>query len=284
MSKKSPGATARALGAQLRDCRESRGLTLREVADIMEWDKSALSRVENGSRRPSVEDLALLLGTYRVAGRLRNELLAMARGSDEPDWWWHGDSGLPRSVTALVSYESEAARVVDWAPMLIPGLLQTRDYARAWMLADRVDVSGVNARLTARMKRQRMLDHGFSYRAYLGEAALRTSVGDPAILAAQLAKLRSMSTRPNVSIRLVPIGLYPQRAQLGGFHALEFSAASPMVLVELIRTSVFMNEADQTDPYLELADELAAVALTESETTDLITRAQIRLPRLAQSQ
>jgi hypothetical protein len=240
----------------------------------MDWDKSALSRIENGGRRPGVEDLALLLGMYRVKGELRNELLAMARASEEPDWWWHGDNGLPRSVRALVSYESEAVRLTDWAPMLVPGLLQTPEYARSWMLADGVQPDSVDVRIAARMNRQRTIAGKAGYSAYLGEAALRALVGSAGTMATQLARIRAVAERPNVSIRVVPSTRFPHRAQLGSFHALEFSAAPPVVLVELIRTSVFMNEAQQTEPYLELADQLAAVALSETESRNLIARTQ----------
>jgi hypothetical protein len=95
--------------------------------------------------------------------------------------------GLPKSTTTLADYESEAIRITDWALLLIPGLLQTMDYSRAWMLADGIDPASIELRLTARLRRQHILTGDVKYVAFIGESALRTPVGGGASSAKQLA-------------------------------------------------------------------------------------------------
>lgn len=276
MPQKSPGARARALGAQLRDCRDECGMTVRAAAESVGWDKSTLSRMETGARAPALEEVAQLLGVYRVVGELRDEVLRMARAVDEPGWWEHGNKGLPRSTTALASYEAEATRITDWEPLIIPGLLQTAEYTRSWLLADGVERDGVHVRVTARTQRQRILRSRLQYNAFIGESAVRTPVGDCATMARQLAALREAACRSTISVRIVPCDAGPHRGQIGAFHEMEFADAPPVVLVELLRSSLFMDEQWQTMPYSEAAGQLANVALSETESAHLITRMQAR--------
>jgi transcriptional regulator with XRE-family HTH domain len=274
--RKSPGAKAKGLGARLRLCRENAGLNLREAAEAVDWDKSTLSRLETGKRNFTVEETAQLLGVYRVRGAERNDLLATARTMDEPGWWDQGLQGLPKESATLAEYESEATRIIDWAPLLIPGLLQTMDYSRAWLLATGTDPGGVELRLTARLRRQQLLNTPTKYVAFLGEAALLTSVGNPSVSAAQLAHIRQLGRRRNISVRVVPSATGPHEGQLGSFLAMEFAKAPPVVMVELLRSSVFMDEERQTTPYFDTLSRLSSVALSETESARLITRMQTR--------
>lgn len=276
MPRKAPGAKAKGLGAQLRVCREKAGLNLREAAEAVDWDKSTLSRLETGKRKMTVEEVAQLLGVYRVRGAAKDELLATVRTMDEPGWWDQGLQGLPKESLTLAEYEADAAKITNWAPLLIPGLLQTMDYARAWMLATGTDPGGVELRLTARLRRQQILNTDLNYVAFIGESALRTSVGDAATSARQLAAIREIGKRRNVSIRVVPSVAGPHGGQLGSFVALEFPSAPAVVVVELLRSSVFMDDDRQTGPYLETLSRLARVALGETESARLITGMQAR--------
>lgn len=276
MPRKSPGAKAKGLGARLRVCRENAGLNLREAAEAVDWDKSTLSRLETGKRNFTVEETAQLLGVYRVRGAERNELLAIARTMDEPGWWDQGLQGLPKESATLAEYESEATSITNWAPLLVPGLLQTMDYSRAWLLATGTELGGVELRLTARLRRQQILNTSTKYVAFVGETALLTSVGNPSVSAAQLAHMRQLGRRRNISVRVVPSIAGPHEGQLGSFLALEFAKAPSVVMVELLRSSVFMDEEPQTTPYFDTLSRLSSVALSETESARLITRLQTR--------
>jgi transcriptional regulator with XRE-family HTH domain len=280
MPRKVPGVKAKALGTQLRICREDAGLNIRDAADAIDCDKSALSRLETGARRTTVEEVAQLLGVYRVRGLVRDELLAAARSLDEPGWWgWdYGLTSLPKAMVTFAECESEANRITNWAPMLIPGLLQTMDYARAWLLSTGTDPDRVDMLLAARLSRQRIMnDQSRRFVFFLGEASLVTPVGETAVLARQLATVREVGKRPQVSVRVVPAAAGPHEGQLGSFVALEFASTAPLVLVELMRSSVFLDDEHQTKPYLAALAKLEALALSESESARRITQLQARL-------
>jgi transcriptional regulator with XRE-family HTH domain len=278
--RKTAGVKAKALGTQLRICRENAGLKFRDAAEAVDCDKSALSRLETGSRRVSVEEVAQLLGVYRVRGALRDELLAAARSLDEPGWWGWGQglASLPKAMVTLAECEAEACRITNWAPMLVPGLLQTMDYARAWLLATGTDPERVEMLLAARSSRQRMLNtESQEFVFFLGEPALLTSVGDTGVLARQLVRIRELGARRNVSIRVLPTGAGPHEGQLGSFVVMEFPATGPVVLVELMRSSVFLDDEVQTEPYVAALATLSALALSETESMRRITQVQASL-------
>lgn len=156
------------------------------------------------------------------------------------------------------------------------------------MLADGVPSDSVDVRVRARTKRQRVLQHRPRYTAFIGESALRASVGDSATMARQMAVIREAAYRPNVSIRMVPYDAGPHRGQIGAFHQMEYTKVPPVVLIELLGASLFMDEAWQTEPYVEATIQLAGVALGETETIQAITQMQevwsgcIRPGKLAQ--
>lgn len=279
MPRKPPAVKAKGLGAWLRVCREEAGLSLREASEAADWDKSTLSRLETGQRNVSADEIAELLGVFRVRGQVKKEIMALARTLDEPGWWGRSEDveGLPKESVTLAEYEGMAARITDWAPLLIPGLLQTPDYSRAWLLGTGDNPAGIDCRIAMRAKRQQILRTSLTYVAYLGEAALRTLVGDAATMARQLAALREVGGRDNVSIRVVPSAAGPHAGQLLTFLALEFPSAPPVVVVELLRSSIFMDEQRQTEPYLATLSRLADVAMNETESARLITQFQVRL-------
>jgi transcriptional regulator with XRE-family HTH domain len=88
------------LGALLRVCRENTGLNLREAAELVDWDKSTLLRLLTGKRNMTVEEVAQLLGVYRVRGAARGGILAIAGTIGEPSWWDQECGALPKSTAA----------------------------------------------------------------------------------------------------------------------------------------------------------------------------------------
>ncbi|GAA1988681.1 helix-turn-helix transcriptional regulator [Amycolatopsis minnesotensis] len=279
MPPKPPGVKAKALGAWLRVCREEAGLSLREASEAADWDKSTLSRLETGKRNVSADEIAQLLGVFRVRGQVKKEIMALARTMDEPGWWGRseGVEGLPKESVTLAEYEGMATRITNWAPLLIPGLLQTSDYTRAWLRGTGTSPVGIESRVAMRAKRQQILRTSVRYVAYLGESALRARVGDAATSARQLAALREAGSLGTVSIRVVPGNAGPHAGQLVTFLTLEFPSAPPVVLVELLRSSIFMDEQRQTEPYFDTVTRLAEVAMSEAESARLITHLQVRL-------
>ncbi|RKT52380.1 helix-turn-helix domain-containing protein [Saccharothrix australiensis] len=270
MPRKAAGAHERALGAELRGIREAAvpRLSVTAAAARLGWSKSVLSNLENGKRKTSPEEVAALLALYGVVGRRRDELVERAGRARGPGLWERDLPGLPPETNTLAGYEHEAVRMLCWEPLLVPGLLRTMHYARAFMAADGVDPRDVEPRLMARLRRQQVLRGGVEYVALLGEAALRTGVGGRRVMADQWRHVLETAELPNVRVGVVPsAAVHP--GMVGPFLLLEFRVATPVAHVRLQRSAVFLERADAT-PYVTAAARVEAVALGPAESLRLI--------------
>lgn len=271
MSRPTPGAKARSLGASLRRVRKTLNLTLAAVAEETGWSESKVSRLETGARNVTSEDVATLLAIYKVTGPQRDRLIAMARTADEPGWWETAFRGLPQDSATLASHEDDAIRITNWAPLIVPGLLQTMEYSRAYMLADGIDEQSVGARVMARQRRQATLSR-VEYTAFLAEGVLRQRVGGPSTLAAQLRHLVHASRQPHVSLRVLPGKTDAHSGLIGPFMMMEFDAVPPVVHVELRRSAVFFDGQADTYTYEETINQLASLSMDEEDSRGCINR------------
>ena len=120
------------LGRRLRQLREGRHLTQKQVIKELEWGISKLNRIENGNVTISITDLRSLLVLYDVHdSQTVEELVKRARQSREPSWYHEYVSVLSEAFRQLLAYESDASSIFQIHSTLIPGLLQTRRYSRA---------------------------------------------------------------------------------------------------------------------------------------------------------
>lgn len=278
MPKKVAGAKAAALGAKLRAIRKAKRLSMAQVAERLGigWSESTVSRLETGHRNLAAEDVATLLAIYEVTGSERDQLIAMAKTIDEPGWWETNLRGLPTNFVTLAKYESDARKIADWAPLLIPGLCQTMDYTRAFMLADGVSEDEIGSRLMGRQRRQDVLAR-VEYTAFIAEPVLRQQVGGPMTLAKQLRHLLHVAEQPTCSIRLLPAKVDAHSGLIGPFLMMEFEDTSPVVLVELRRSAVFLNGNADTYPYAETLDQLSSLSLDAQESKRRIADAVAEL-------
>ncbi len=277
MPRKAAGALERALGAELRGIREAvrPPLSVTAAALRLGWSKSLLSNLENGKRKISVAEVSALLACYGVVGDRREELVRRAGNGRGPGLWERNLPGLPAETNVLAGYENEAVRMVCWEPLLVPDLLQTVDYARAFLSADGIGSRDVEVRLTARLRRRHVLDRDVGYVALIGEAALRTVVGGVRVMTDQWRHVLRMAGQPNVRIGIVPSGaLHP--GLHGPFLLLEFPLARPVAHVGLRRSAVFLERGDAT-PYVLAADRIEAAALDTAASLRLITARTLEL-------
>lgn len=243
MARENVRAKARGLGAELADLREQSGLTLREVAERLGWSAPTLSRIENGKRDSSPEEIASLLVVYKITGARNDRMVSMAKTIDQSGWWEFTDDGLSRHLTALRAFESEATRLTDVAMILVPGLLQTPEYARAVMEATGVDQ--IDDRVAIRVGRQAVLCRRRppELHAIIDETALRRPLGGAEIMAAQLRRLVQEAARPYIIIQVLRHAKYPALA--GSYYTLEFPApAPPFALLENLTSSAFLDDED----------------------------------------
>ncbi|MEV4056838.1 Scr1 family TA system antitoxin-like transcriptional regulator [Amycolatopsis sp. NPDC049688] len=269
----SPGS--RALAASLREVREARKFGLRELARALEVDPRLLSQWELGIRVPPIEEVARILGYLRVDRVVTSRILELVQHTRELNWLDSNPSDLPAALTGVMQCERTASLITNWSPLIIPGLLQTPDYARALLAASGIKVEEVDARLMARMKRQRILS-GYDpvrLKVIISELAIREVVGDANIMSDQIDHLLRLGFRSNISVRIVPaaVGYHPGK---GGMFALyEFPSDPAIVLLEHHHASAFVNELDAIAAYRKLVNLLQDKALAEDASQALLREA-----------
>ena len=208
-----PTIHRRRLRSELRKAREAAGKTQRETAAAMDWSMSKLIRIETGDVRISTNDLRALLNYYGVDGGRVEALVEVARAArEQPHWARYRDVASPEYL-AFLGYESSAAIIRNFEPILIPGLLQTEEYARA-VLTEVEPMQRVDPLVDLRVERQELLVRPKppSLHFIIDEAAIRRAVGGPEVMRRQLQHVKDLTSEPHVHIRVVPfeVGMYPK--------------------------------------------------------------------------
>lgn len=198
------------LSRRLRAAREAAGKTQKDVVEELVWSASKVIRMEAGDVRISVTDLRALLQLYGVTEQAEiDELTELVMASRQQPWWATYNRILSPSFTTYLGYEASASTVRNFESNLVPGLLQTEDYAQALNQDD----ESLGARYVAlRMERQkRILQAGTEMTFIMDEAATRRVIGGPDIMRAQLNQLLELNQHPKVRVMVVPFdrGAYP---------------------------------------------------------------------------
>ena len=272
-----PTSTARReLGDELRRLRADRRGA--EVARALGWSESKLSRIETARTGISEPDLDRLLSTYAVRPDERQRLRDLARRGRGRVWWTPYRSSVPAPYDEYVALEAEAAVMSEWETQIVPGLLQTDEYARAVIEAGAGigDPEIIQRRLALRMARQTVLVREPLPRlsVVLDEAVLHREVGGPGVLHRQLHRLHEASTRPGVEIRVLPFSAGAHAALSESFMILDFAAGARGTVVhsEGLTGGLFHLKAEDVQIYREAFEDLRRRALPLQESRDLITR------------
>jgi transcriptional regulator with XRE-family HTH domain len=275
----SPTLRTRALGVELRRIREQRGLTLAQVEQELNRSAGWGSRIENGKRRmPSVNDVTALLDLYEVTDpAVRKSLLDTTRQARTRGWWNTYRDTIPEAYATYVGLEAGARKLYIANPSIVPGLLQTADYARAVIgaggLQRGLTADQVEKRVEVRAKRQELITRNdpIALRAVLDEAALRRIVGGPTVMREQLEFLLGIAERPNVTIQVVPFSAGAHAAVTCGFTILEFPGYDhDIVAIETLVGSLFIERPDEVDPHVEAFRDLHSAALAEPDSLQMI--------------
>src|SRR6266545_3441460 len=254
---------ARRLGAALREARLERGLGVRQLAQELGRDHSLISRYESGERVPKLEDIATILAIIGVNGERRDEILDLARGTNQPRWLAVTLPEQRQMLAALLELERTATSIIEVTPLLIPGLLQTTRYIRAIMTAGGVPADEIETRVAVRIGRRETItqDTPAKLTALVGETALRQEIGGPDVMIEQLRHLLAMAKRSNVDLRIIPFtaGWYP--ALEGPFTVIDSTDSAPVVHLENRRPGLCLDEGEELDLYREAAKSVLEVAL-----------------------
>jgi transcriptional regulator with XRE-family HTH domain len=226
----SPVVQRRRLRTELRRARLDAEQTQEQVATAMDWSLSKLIRIENGTVGISTNDLKAILAHYEITDDKRTaEMLGLARGARERSWW-SGYRDAPPRLIQLIEYESAAFIIRNFQPMLVPGLLQTEEYATTMIrnLVPQAPAEDVKLRVEIRMKRQQLLQQKEMPLMFfiMDEAAVRRVVGGGEAMRRQLQRLLDESEKPTVTIEIVPFSAGAHPGMTGPFMLFEFPDAA----------------------------------------------------------
>jgi hypothetical protein len=205
----------RQLGRRLRELRMRSRLTVRMAASALEWSETKLWRIETGQTSLRSLDVEAMCRMYGAPQGTTEALMALSKET-KAHGWWHAYSDVIRDSLDLHLGLEEAASELCWfTSELVPGLLQTREYARTILRAHYSEASEeeIERLVDLRLKRQSLLTRPTEApvaKLVFNEAVLRRAVGGEEIMAAQLEHLLVMTNRPNLSLRVLPFEV--------GFH------------------------------------------------------------------
>jgi transcriptional regulator with XRE-family HTH domain len=263
------------LGQELRRLRELKGMTAEEVAERLLVSQSKISRLENGRRSISQRDVRDLCGVYEVEDhRIVDSLMQMAKDSRQQGWW-HAFGDIPYSV--YIGLETDAASLRVYEPQVVPGLLQTRQYAEALITGALPESStaDIEKRVNVRARRQeRIRDAETPLRlwAVIDESALRRVVGDRQLMIEQLEHLVEQSHLPHVTVQVLPFDMGAHPGISGHYAILEFPDASDssVVYIEGVTSDLYLEKANDVQRYSVMYEHLRAQALNVEQTRQFI--------------
>jgi len=213
-------------GAELRLARLAAGLSQEQLGKRLGFSGDLVGKVETGDRKPKPEFVAACDEAFAGANGLFGRIYDLARKS----------GGVPAWFQEWYEAEREALSVSWWEPMLVPGLVQTADYARAlfkaWRSADNGDE--LDQLVSARMARQSILDRPKPPMLWIviDEAVLHRCIGSPKITRDQLEHLADLAERPKVTIQVVPAAVGAHVGLLGAFAIATFDHGPGIVYME----------------------------------------------------
>ncbi|WP_156046087.1 helix-turn-helix domain-containing protein [Herbidospora cretacea] len=267
----------RRLGQQLRKLREATGMTGAQVAKPLDWSAAKVSRIENGLTLPSEDDVVALVAAYGGDEPVLSQILRLRRDAAQKGWWERYGDSLPAGFRAFLEVEAEAEELRNWEPTVLPGLLQTEDYARVLMghLAQPIlqaPKTWLQDRIEVRVRRQQTRLHTptpLRFRAVFEESLLRRDVGGPAVMLDQMESLAATSELDHVDIRIISTStLLP--VTTGPFVHFSFPDFPDLVYLEDLDGSRFMEDPEVVFKYERAFGHLAEAALDPLASRQLI--------------
>ncbi|MDG4764116.1 helix-turn-helix transcriptional regulator [Solwaraspora sp. WMMD406] len=271
-----PEVQRRRLRIALREFRQARQLTQKEVALELDWSTSKLIRIETGESSISVSDLRALLAHYEVSDADHiDRLVEMAKIAKRQTWATYRDIMSP-ALLQYLGYESSASRIRQFQPLLVPGLLQTEEYANAIIRTyspPSLSSDDVERLVRARLERQELLSRDEAPMLYciMDEAAVRRAVGRPGVMFRQLEWLKVLNERPNIHIQVIRFDAGEYRGLTRPFTILDFPnpADDDLVHLEGGRDET-ISAQEEVANYIDLFFQLEDLATPKARLNEVI--------------
>lgn len=280
-----PAVQRRRLRVELRRLRLDRGLTQKDVAERLEWSLSKMIRIETGQVGISRGDLRTLLDEYDVSDPVEiDALAAMAKEGRRQQWGPYRDI-LNADFLTYLNFEGSASVIRQGEPQVLPGLLQTEEYARAVIAGvGGADLSGqtVERQVEVRMKRQEIVERPDPPQMHfiIDESAIRRPAGGATAMRRQLSRLEELAALQHVHLRVIPLSAGVHPGLRGSFVILEFSdpADDDLLFLESGQSSLATKDSPEDIAiYRQDFDTLEGIAASEDDTLRLITAARSEL-------
>ena len=274
-----PTLRGRRLAMELQRRREATGMSREEVSRQLEWSTSTVFRIETGRSRPQPGNVRALLELYGVTGPERDGLIQLTRDARKPGWWHSFRDVLPNPYEVYIGLEAGATSIRNFEPVVVPGLLQTADYARATFRNGprELDRDEVDRRVEVRLARQEILTRQERPRlwAVIDETVIRRLVGGSDVMREQLKHLTDAAQQGKTTIQVVPYRAGAHAGTTGPFVILDFEEPTDptVVYVETLAGDIYLEERSDVNRYTLAFDRLVAAALHPDESVRLIEQA-----------
>ncbi|MEV4348129.1 helix-turn-helix transcriptional regulator [Actinoplanes sp. NPDC049596] len=270
---RSPTIRRRRLGVELRRHREAARITIDMVAERLGCSTSKVSRIETGHTSATPADVGAMLDIYRVTAVVKQELVQIAREARQKGWWHPFSTVLSG---AYVGLEAATRSIRTYEQQVIPGLLQSEEYAIAMIRAARLGDNDqeIAQRVRVRMERQSLLiqDDPIDLWVVLDEAVVSRPVGGDAVMRDQLAKLINAARLPNVTLQILPFAVGAHAGMDSTFAILEFEEEgdADVVYIDNATGGLFLEKAEELGKYISIFESIRTTALPPEESIEMI--------------
>jgi transcriptional regulator with XRE-family HTH domain len=263
-----------ALGARLRQLRKDANLTGEQLAGRFGWQQSKVSRIETGKQTASEADLTAWAQAVGATPQVVEELLTRLKAVqvEYASWRQQHQAGVLAKQQALLDLEAQVTTIRAFDPVVVPGLLQTAEYAR-WRLAEGPELyqspDDVAAAVKVRMQRQEILyNPAKRFRFVVTEATLRYQLCPAEALRGQLDRLVAVSSLGNVELGVIPFNVRVPLAPMHGFWIFD----EQLVTVETFGGELMLREPAQIELYARAFDALRGAARFGEQARAILTQ------------
>lgn len=257
----------RALGRRLTRLRMANGKSRREVAEAkLGVSEPTLHRIETGKVPVTVANVRALCWLYGVDESITDALSDLALGTSQEEWW-DANPVIPDWFKLYVGLEASASRISTYEGEVVPGELQTEQYAWAVYGAEKGSDDDVTARhVKLRLQRQATLAARYprpQLVTVLGEGVFNRLVGGPEVMKAQLEHLRQLDRQKHVEILVLPWSVGAHAAMAGAFRIMDFDDAEDpdVVYLESHIGALYLEEPSEVAEYRRVFSLIRDVAV-----------------------
>jgi transcriptional regulator with XRE-family HTH domain len=275
----SPTVRRRRLAAELRGIREDKGKSGDAVAAALKWSPSKISRYERARTGLRPREVERLLDYYQITGSHRELLLRLAEDATQKGWWEEFTDSLSEDYQQFIGLEHEAASMSIWHVDVVPGLLQTEDYARhiisSYSRVEPIPPAMIERLVRVRMRRQQVLNRdGLQLSVVLDESVLKRRIGDDTGMYDQLRRLAREAERPNLTLQILPLNarhvIFGESFAIFGFGYDSEAMMQDVVITEQLRNSFILEGERETYLHRIAFQMIADASLDPVASRDLI--------------